>query len=969
MRSAGVLRLLIVAALGAGGALATAPPTQAATVDASSVDVLPRHYSDQPVAHELTAASPGYVMHGVHDLPWGDGHSHDTILRSSDGAPVWSDFDPSPDASSTGLAGRYFTEKVGDSTYWPTSVRFFDVETHALAGEIPRPANETLGAVGPGWILTSRPDPDHYPDQYLVIHRLDGTTSTLPAIKVDNIPHYFGTDGTYAWVTSQFDFTLYQVDLAAGTAVTVPGRPGPWWSGVLIGPTTIFGIDDQYNGHVTVTAIDRTTGSLSSYDVVSGITGNGPQFVTLGNGLAVWNPYHGTGSTLWKVDLASGALGQVVADHLSDVKQAGPGQVAMIDASRVPGTIRSDDGSGPVAVADLPPVAEGSAAIAFDRTVRSTWEDTTMWTIDPDNPSAGWTQTPFTSQQRITTAGGTVLAEDYNDNGFPSTHWHLSWSGGQRDFEAGSVVLGHGGELLVRHATTGTDGYTVERVSTGQVVASVDETGAVADGSWVWHWSAPGVLTGTDVDHPGTPARTVNLPTNTTLADVRGRWALVGNAGFKVIDLLGVVAPFSVPVNGYNLPSPVLGAGFVVSKLNVYDQWGYTVGTRVIVTDLSPTHDSRDVVDPVSGKAPWTFAVDEAGSHALAYVDNGGLPKVLRLPWLKDAPLTQPDTAPPVVVNTTGTPAVVSSYAPSTVHQRWEYADQGVDPWPATGVASYTVRWRVRTGTGDFGAWTTATTSAASTTAATVDQPVDPGQELCAQASATDAVGNTSAWSDPRCTRVDGNGPLLAPATGSPRFTTTDAQGTLDYEYGATSDYGVAAYQVQARSAAPGADLGPWMAAGISTTATSLHQPASPGSEWCFRFAARDTAGTPSNWSSARCSTVAIQDTNFYSPHHSSRRRSRFALDGSYLRLDARGAWLRVKQPQVGHTVAVWAVAGPRQGSADVYAAGIRLGHVALNSTTWHRKLVTFAMPRNGTVKVVQHGRAPVGIDAITVER
>jgi len=959
------VRFLLIAALGAGLGLASAPVTQAATVDGADVQLLPRHYSDQPYANQLAAASPGYVLHGIHDLPWADGHSHDTIVRVSDGAPVWSDFDPSADTTATGLAGPYFTEKVGQSTYWPTSVRFFDVETHALAGTITRPDSETLGAIGPGWILTSRPDPDHYPDQYLVIHRLDGTTSAVPTVKTGNIPQVVGTDGRFAWVKSATGDSLSQVDLSAGTATVVANPSGGWWSGVLVGPTQIFDIADQYNGHQIVTTIDRTTGAQSSHDVVSGITGDGPQYVTLGDGLAVWNPSHGTGSSLWKVDLVAGSLGDVVADHLSDVKQAGPGQVAMIDASQVPGTIRADEGSGPFPVADLPPRAEGSAAIAFDGTVRSTWGDSTIWAIDPDQPSAGWTPTSFTTQQRITTSGGTVLAEDYNDNGLPSTHWHLSWSGGQRDLDSPGLALGHGGELVVRQADTPGAGFTVERVRTGEVVATADDRGAVADGSWVWHWSAPGLLTGTDVDHPDTPARTVNLPTSTTLAAVRGRWALVGNAGAKVIDTLGVVAPISVPANGYNLPAPVLGAGFVVSTANVYDQWGGITGTRLIVTDLSPTHESRDVVDPVSGRVPTTFAVDEAGSHALAYVDYGGLPKVLRLPWLKDAPLTITDTAAPVLRGAEGTGSRVSSSVPVTVHDQWDYADQGTESSPASGVASYSVRWRVRAVTADFGGWTTAT----SATSATLDQTLAPGQELCAQANATDASGNTSAWSDQRCTRVDGTAPVLAPATGSARFTATDRSGNLSYQYGATDEDGVASYDVQASSAAPGSALGPWMPVRVASSTTSVQQPATPGSEWCFRFAARDTGGNVSDWSPTHCSSVAIQDASFYSPHHSARRWSRVALDGSYLRLNARGAWLRLRQFQVGHTVAVWALAGPGQGSADIYAGSVRIGRVGLSASTWRRKLVTFPMPHNGTIKVIQHGRAPVGIDAIAVER
>jgi hypothetical protein len=960
--------LLASAALALGAVVVAAPaPAQSPPVDAADVQVLPRHLQEVPYPNRLLGASADYAMHNVHDVPVFDGHSHHTVLRTSDGSVAWSDFDASADASASALVGRFYVEKVGGSTYWPTSVRFFDVETQELAGEIVRPDSDTLFAIGPGWILTSRygGDSQRIPGYFPVVHRLDGSSTELPDAEINRIPVYIG-DGSNAWLREIYNDSLYELDADRGTVRLVPRPAGVSWSNVVVGPTRIFNLQHGSQGHVDVTAIERETGATATYDLVHAMSGNAPVFMALGDGLGAYHPASSLEGVLWSVDLAAGSIGPVLATGLSHALSMGNGKVAMVVAEKAPGGIAVHDGGVATTIAELPWVSESTGTIAYDGQVRATWADDTTWSIDPHSDEPAWSRTAWTSRQRVTTSGGTTLVNDLDENFRPTTRWRLTWPGGAREVEASSMKLGHGGQLLVRQLPDSST-YQVERVESGEVVATAGNSGIVADGSWVWTISS-GVLTGVDVDHPEVPAQTV--PTGKAsagLVDVRGRWALVITGGFTVIDTREVVAPWGFPYaqsQGYLSP-PGLGAGFVVWSTWTYDAQHRVNGHKTTVTDLSPGHDSRQLVDPGYGEIPRRYSVDEAGSPSLAYIDKAGQPRILRLPWLQEAPLTLPDTAPPVLDSADLPAKLVRSSTPVTARFTWEYSDPGTAPSPSSGIASYAMRYRLRNVPEEFGRWASTT----ATSAASLTRVLQPGQEFCAQASATDAAGNTAAWSSLRCTQVDGAAPRLGQARGSRRFTIQDAYGGVWYRYSATDDHRVASYDVQARSAPPGAGLSPWRTLLHRTTDTLVRRPARSGSEWCFRFRARDRAGNVTAWSRARCSSLAIQETEFYSPADSTRQFSRQALDNYYRKLDYPGAWLRLSRPQVGSTLALWVMAGPGQGKADVYVGGVHTGRLSLTAKRWHRKLAVYRMPRSGSVKVVQRGWRPVGVDALAVER
>lgn len=831
------------------GSLAAVAPATASTTDTSDVQALPLHMQGAPAPNNLVGASADYVMHDVHTLPAPDGHSHLTILRVADGTAAWQDFDASPDAVKVMLEGDYYVEQIGESTYWPTSMRFVDIESHQLAGEIPLPSGQMMVGVGPGWLLSTI---DGASTSHLVIHRLDGSTVDLPDVTFGSNPS-FATDGIDAWLHDSANGPLYDIDIARGTATTVPQPAGMTWHDVVVGPTTIFNVDQSDASNIKVTTIDRDTGASSTYAFGGGLSGN-PRFMPLGGGLAVYQPStDGVDGTLSKVslDAATGgaALGEVVSSNLSDARPVGAGKVALVVEAGPPGAIAVADGAEVTHVADLPPAADGARAISYDGHVRATWGDDTTWAIDPQSTDPQWSETAWTPHQGVTTAGAATLVEDLGSNGSPTTQWHLSWPGGERDYQAESMTLGHGGELAVVRPVGSSD-YQVVRVDTGEVVATTAAE-PVADGSRVWTLSSDGELSGVDVDNPSaTPVTVQTGKTSAGLVDVRGRWALLASPGYTVVDTLGVEPSYSFPAAQNNPLPPSLGAGFVVWPKWTYDASRDQV-TSLMVTDLGPGNQTRPIVDAY-GRTPTTYAVDEAGSPSLAYVDAAGQPSVLHLPWLQQAPLTKDTTAPV------------------------------------------------------------------------------PGR-----------------------------------ATGSPRFTARDV---VTYSYGATDDVQVASYDVGVRSAAPGSGLGSWATLRTATTDTRVSRSVVPGSEWCFRFRARDEAGNVSGWSPGRCSSVEIQDSAFRHSGNATRCWSALALDHHYLRLHARGAWLR-RTPQVGRTLALWVLAGPRQGRADVLVGGVQVGRLSLGAASRHRRLVTFAMPRSGAVSVVELGVRAVGVDAMAVER
>ena len=953
--------------------LATLTPLTSAhatttAIDPADIQAFPLYYEQAPYANLLSGATPEYVMHTVHTLPVGTGGY--IIVRTSDGSVAWNGVVPSSDAKKEYLRGHDYVEQSGDATFWPTGLRFFDVATHSQVGQIDFPSDETLAGVGDGWVVGTKESSNTatVTPYYLVLHRMDGTTVEFPTSHVEYDPIYDGSYGNLAWFTSQYDGSIvYQIDTAAGTLTEVPLPGGSLGGTVVPGPTTLFDLHNNHDGTYTLIQVDRATGAATTSTLTAPTQVASDRFVALGDGLGFYEGGASVTNSLWTVDVAAGTLGTAVATNLSDAWSMGDGRVALVVEAAAPGTIAIADGSTVTPLITLPPRAQLATRISYDGTVTVRWPDDTRWTIDPAAATPTWAETPWTAHQAVSTSGGVTLIDDLNANYLGTTSWHLSWSGGSRDLTGQRVHLGHGGEYVVVEATDGSGTYQVQRVTTGEVVATSSTPFAV-DGSWAWT-SDNGTLTGHDLDNPSTPA--MSVPTTSTTAsviDVRGRWVLAAVSGSTVVyDVKDVVDPWTL-TSAVGVPTssnPQLGNGFVVYTSVSYDSLR-NAHYLTAVYDLTPYHNSEPLIDPAYGTMATRYSVDEAGSRTLAFIGDGSQPKVLALPWVKDAPLIRSDITAPVLDTVTAPGSYIAATTAQDLTFGWTYTDPTPNADPVTGVASYAVRYRIRTVPTDFGAWTTPTTS---TTGATLTVTVQPGQQVCAESDATDGAGNTSAWSAEKCSQVDGTPPALDPATGMPRFTAPDSDGGVHYAYGATDDSGVASYDVQVRSAAQGKPLSGWGDLLSGTTSTTVQHAAGPGSEWCFRYRATDLAGNTSAWSPPHCSSVAIEDVLFATSFYTRRVQWAPALDHWYLKLHHRGARMATTKSQTGRVLALWVVAGPHQGKAAVFIGHTRIKVIHLAAATMHRRRLLIRVPHSGRIRVIQRGGSPVGIDALTLAR
>lgn len=216
---------------------------------------------------------------------------------------------------------------------------------------------------------------------------------------------------------------------------------------------------------------------------------------------------------------------------------------------------------------------------------------------------------------------------------------------------------------------------------------------------------------------------------------------------------------------------------------------------------------------------------------------------------------------------------------------------------------------------------------------------------------------------------MDGTPPVTGAISGSARFTTPDAQGGVSFTYRATDAFGVGSYDVQWRSAAYGGGLGGWVTARSATTRTTLTRSTTPGSEWCFRFRARDLAGNVSGWSSARCSSLALENTWMSRAGRTKVLASSYAADRSVTQLDAGGASVQTQRSLSGRALAFWAISGPTRGRVAVYVGGVRLTTVSTRSATTARRLYTVTTSRSGVVRLARMGTGSVAVDAIAIER
>jgi hypothetical protein len=777
---------------------------------------------------------------------------------------------------------------------------------------------------------------------------------------ISGTSHLVGRIGDVVYLAQ--NSALAALDLSTGTATRLVGPgatdvyPYGFWNAPFVDGDRVVQLQTDYQSG-TMSAHWYDAATWTEHVTPLGSSGGLP----FGNDLLRLSGPSDGPYTLSRVDLDTGAVtslpGQVV-----DAKPDGAGGFVVTqddDPDDYLGVL-TDNGSGVRRLTALPKVPHYMYDVHLDRNTASALaginEQVSLSTTA--DGTAPWTEQP----RRFTTAGDVRLEAIPDPVGNPPSQWQLSWPGGSRTVDAKQVRLGHGGELLI------VGNSVVQRVRPA-ADGSVDVTppfagtpAAMADGSWVWY--APGsdhVVRGFDADDP-TRTRQVDAgvgcsPTNPDVRD--GFMLMTCSKGWSyVIDLSGKLPTWRVPLSSTQPSVPQLGDGFVI--YNYFNPWtpDRDAYTDLRVADLTAEHRTTSIRN-VSGDGTTRYVADEADSHRIAYVDNSGLVTV------RD--LTRPDTtAPTATAGALDQPADVASTAPVSVtyDETWTDAAYGLEA--ASGLASVDVRTRSRTAGSDWSDWQTTAPGADSATT-TVD--VEPGHGVCFSSRARDNAGNTSDWSAPRCTVVDGTAPATGRLVGPGRFSLSDDQGRISFGYAASDDFGVASYDVQTRLAKPGRSLGAWTARRSATTATTLSVPAPAGSEWCLRFRARDLAGNVSTWSTARCTSMVYDDRALAVSGATARKRSSLALRHTVTVLRHRGAAASLALPQRGSVLAVWVLRGPGQGPLDVRVGTRRVAHLRTSAPTWRRRRVILPLTTSGPVRFVAAGAHAVRLDGFAVER
>ncbi len=931
--------------------------------ESSTSTVLPPYWTTRLPARQLVTVSDQYAMHR---RVWNQngGYAGFPIVRLSDGAVVSSyhssDF-PGANFNLMRLDGDALLVQYPAGTTDNGRVDVVDPETFKVRGELVVPSDESHLAAGADWLLTLWRNPSG--TLIARLHFLDRPTIdvTIPDSAITGSSRLVGRIGDVVYLAQ--NSTLAALDLVTGAVTRLVGPnateiyPYGFWNGPFVDGDRAVQLETDWTAR-TVSANWYDAETWTEHQTALGSMDGGGYYPFGDDLLRTTGPSDGP-YTLSRVDLDTGTSTSLPG-QLIDAKPDGAGGLVVTqddDPDDYLGVI-ADDGTGVRRVATLSRVPYYMEDVHLDRgsvsAVAGINEQIAVGTTaDGTSP---WTE----QAHAFTTAGDARLERIPDPTTYSSSHWQLSWPGGSRTIDAYRVRLGHGGELAI------IGNGTVQRVrpaSDGSVDVSspVPGTTAAADGSWVWF--APGadhLVHGFDADDP---RRTREVDAGVSCAsstvDVRGDFMLLAcsTKGYSyVVDLTGKLPTWRVPVSSTQPSMPRLGDGFLV--YNYFNAWTpeRDAFTGLRVADLTAQHRITSIRDVATD---GRYVADDADSHRIAYVNSSGLATV------RD--LTRPDaTAPVPGPGGLDTPAAVASTVPvaAAYGQTWGDASYGIES--SSGTATVDVRTRTRTVGSDWSDWTTAPQDG-DTASATVD--VEPGHGVCFSSRGVDRAGNTSDWSAPRCTTVDGAGPTNGRLSHPGRFALPDDNGRISFGYGATDDFGIASYDVQTRRAKPGHLLGGWVDRRTATTATRLSVPAPAGSEWCARFRARDLAGNVSSWSGARCTSVILDDRALAAWGPTARKTSSLALAHTVTVLRRKGAGAEGPGTQRGRTLAVWVLRGPGQGTMVVRVGDRRLARLATAAPTWRRTRVLLPMKRSGPVRFSAAGGGPVRVDAFTVER
>lgn len=952
-----------VAALALAGGLAVAVPAAGSAAPIQDQGVaLPPLWRTAPPWNPLWGGTPGYVLHTV--TPRGEGVPYASgIIRLSDGQEL-GPFVHSDRTQDTGLVGSsYLVELSAPGSSAITEVQATDLATGAVTSTTV-PAGDDVLRADERWTLVRVTSPSGY---QLRLLRPDSDSVVAGPATTWNAKYVGGDAGT-AYLQDSTD--VYRVDIAANTVATLP-RPADGWGRVVVGPTRLFsirGTTDANGAPVQQISWWSRDGQQSGEAQVSTASDMYDLWLPYGDRLLfVPEDVQVAVGPVRPVDLAGNTLEAPLVTDATDAEALGDGRVALIRSDYPAGSVSivGDNGAGPHRVTDLPKVPQVFRKLRLAGDVLRGYADGNTNSVETASDGTGsWTPAPVPYAE----SGGVTLTYVRSASPDAGGVYDVSWPGGNREVTDVGPLLGHGGELLAVTRSNDVDAPTeVQDAQSGDVVDLVPEADSVAlDHRWVWSLTPAGELTGHDATgaEPDVHLSTGLATSGERLLDVRGRFALV-SSGYRsyVVDTHEVVPTWQVPSGRVQL-----GDGFVAG-VNVQRP---TTGPRSVtlqVFDLTADHTEHDYpgLQGLYSDNDLSFSADDADTARVAYVDVYGQPWRVDLSWLGTAPTTAPDTMAPVLSSPPSQPSIVLSSVAKAFTWSWSYVDSGRRWSPASGLASYDVRWRPATGSSARASAWTEPAAWQGITRATVSRTLAPGTGGCVSARAHDVDGNVSDWSRPACTFVDGAAPVPVPMAAAPRVARQLGE-TVSLPFHATDDDAVASYDVGYRVAKAGqASYGSWRASDPSSPFTTDPR---PGSDWCVRFRGHDFAGRVGVWSRPHCQSVPLRADAFSSHADSQLVVSRRALGGMYLQLHYPGATATLKN-QGGRAVALCMLRGPGQGVADVYFGRKRLGRVRLGAATVRQAVVTLPLPARavGTVRVVEVGSKPVRIDGLAMLR
>ena len=949
-------------------AAVAAPPASALSVTPGleAGVALPSHWASAPAYLQFASASSDYVAYSYGDDEFGGAT---LVHRASDGAVVGA----LPEGAT--LAGSSYLHQTFATNGLVSHIDVTSVATGAQEWSVDIPAAQSVIGSGEAWVVTQ---PVAGGTLHLLSHSGDHTLTGLTSGNGCS-----AVVGDASAVVVNCGPSIWSVAVPTGSVTTVTTTAVDY-TRVLLSSSRVFWVQPGNGSADTVHWRDRSGATSGSIQVQ--VNNNGDGFVPYGDTLLerVASDYV-SGSVRYDLDPVDLATGAVAAPVVSQVtySYATPEGVTLAVAadSQAGRVVAIAPGATPVrTVATLPlhawPVTDvyysgARVGMAYEpafyaQLAVAAADGTTGWTDNVDGVATGSDPIPGVPAAM---AGDTVATQPQ----VPGCR--LTWPGGHRDLAtacgSGDVTLGHGGRL-VKLWDAASSSYDFESVRQPGTLLHVPWNPYYAmDGTTVWKLDpASGVLTGTDLIGT-TPRRTVSTGVicgALGALHMAGRWALLEcNGGYTVVDLLGLVPPWQVPV-GSGDGVVLLGGQFVAwtRTLQSGDQPAIPY-LGLVVTELASQHRSH-VYGPVhdlSAVQSRVAAVDDAGSNSLVYLDTSDTVRRVDLGWVADVPTTRPDTTAPVLSSLTGTSR---SSAQASVTVSWTFVDPGSDVEPASGLATYDVRSRQAVAGGPE-AWQQPVAWQGLHVASVV-VPTVAGETTCLEVRAHDVAGNVSAWSREWCSAPVPDRILPSVMPAGPAFELVG--GSARFSYAGQDDVAVSSYDVSLRAATDGRLLGTWAtpARWHATSARSVSEKLAVGAEACFRVRARDSAGNVSAWSAPHCVVRPLDDRQL-SAHGVVRRvRARGSVAGTASVLAARGASLSTSV-QRGWSVLLSAQCGRGQGTVEVRVGQRVIGVERLGAKARGRCSLTVHAAKvfHGVVTVRSVSAATAWIDAVAVLR